>query len=712
MGDAATDTGALAWNTFSGADYFDLMYQSYFDGTNYKYAAAAAASRISQRNGNITFDRKAAGTADATFTWDNSLTIDSSGNVGIGTSTASNLLTLGASGGPTMRLIDTTSGVFGLIQSGSNGDFTISADHGNAGASTNILFKSDGATERMRIDSSGRVGIGTASPGYKLSILENANNFLHLSQAGDSVAGSLIGRSSSKNLRIQQSENAPIEFWTNNTERMRIDSSGNVGIGTSSPIEKVTASGAIVSTASNSTGSTSGANRAILDFTSGGARIGHFRGTTAAGSGYASFYTDSSERMRIDSSGNVGIGTTSPSRNLHINDASESNIRLQGGSDYAELRVKDADNAFSFHFGGSERMRIDSSGNLLVGGTSQSGTANRAAIFSANKFGLSVIDTTSFTTNVGGALNLGGNYRTAGDAQAFCRVEALKENATDGNFAYGMAFSTTPNGGTFTERMRINSSGQLIVGHDGTGSAYFNEGIFLNPAGDSVFHRDGNSVVDFSRETSDGNIVRFVKDNSVVGSIGSSGGQAFFAGNSKGIRFSTLGFTGTDNAGTLSDGAIDIGTSSHRIKDLYLSGGAYLGGTGSANLLDDYEEGTFEVTAAPATSGTATINSSYNTLSYTKIGRLVTITGEIRISSFSSAVGNLILNSLPFTVASLTDVAGRAFTATYFYQGSTAAISAEILYVADNSTQLQIFKNTNTMTNNSEIGISISYVAA
>jgi hypothetical protein len=83
-------------------------------------------------------------------------------------------------------------------------------------------------SEKMRLTAAGKVGIGTSSPAYKLSILENANNFLQFSQAGDSVVGSLIGRSSSLNLRIQQSENAPIEFWTNNTERMQIDSSGIV----------------------------------------------------------------------------------------------------------------------------------------------------------------------------------------------------------------------------------------------------------------------------------------------------------------------------------------------------------------------------------------------------------------------------------------------------------------------------------------------------
>ena len=81
LGDGVSDYGALAWNTISGADHFDLMYQSYFDGTNYKYGTGSAAvSAIRQRNGEIFFSRKDGGTANATFTWDDSLKIDSSGN--------------------------------------------------------------------------------------------------------------------------------------------------------------------------------------------------------------------------------------------------------------------------------------------------------------------------------------------------------------------------------------------------------------------------------------------------------------------------------------------------------------------------------------------------------------------------------------------------------------------------------------------------------
>tara|TARA_R100001510_G_scaffold12792_1_gene9992 strand:+ start:32464 stop:36057 length:3594 start_codon:yes stop_codon:yes gene_type:complete len=92
-----------------------------------------------------------------------------------------------------------------------------------------------------------------------------------------------------------------------------IDKDQQVGIGTSSPEERIHSTGAIVSTGVNNTGATAGTERAFIDLVSNKARIGHFRGTTSAGSGGLQFYTDSVERARIDASGNLLIGTTSSS---------------------------------------------------------------------------------------------------------------------------------------------------------------------------------------------------------------------------------------------------------------------------------------------------------------------------------------------------------------------------------------------------------------
>ena len=69
-----------------------------------------------------------------------------------------------------------------------------------------------------------------------------------------------------------------------------------------------------------------------------------------------------------------------------------------------------------------------------------------------------------------------------------------------------------------------------------------------------------------------------------------------------------------------------------------------------ANTLDDYEEGTWTVTLVPSTSGTITINGSYNTGTYTKIGNQVTVSGLLFISSVSSPVGTAQIQGLPFTI--------------------------------------------------------------
>ena len=197
-----------------------------------------------------------------------------------------------------------------------------------------------------------------------------------------------------------------------------------------------------------------------------------------------------------------------------------------------------------------------------------------------------------------------------------------------------------------SDALAIDSGGKVMIGDANLlagGSPYLNEGITLHPGSDTVFNRDGGSVVDFSRETSDGQIVRFVKDNSVVGSIGSRNtGTSFIALSTT----SNTGLTGSGAAvcpsqnGGLADNAVDFGFNTARWKDLYLSGGVYLGGAGSANKLDDYEEGTWTPTCSQATITIQTAN-------YTKVGRLVHIQYYLTVSSATATA--MIIGGLPFT---------------------------------------------------------------
>jgi hypothetical protein len=97
---------------------------------------------------------------------------------------------------------------------------------------------------------------------------------------------------------------------------------------------------------------------------------------------------------------------------------------------------------------------------------------------------------------------------------------------------------------------------------------------------------------------------------------------------------------------TLSDGNLVIGTSGKGIDF------SATPGTGTSELLADYEEGTYTPTLVPSTSGTITLSASggLNTLAYTKIGRLVTVTGLLSVDSSSSPVGTYVTLSLPFSI--------------------------------------------------------------
>ncbi|MEC8484622.1 MAG: hypothetical protein VXY99_12465, partial [Pseudomonadota bacterium] len=124
---------------------------------------------------------------------------------------------------------------------------------------------------------------------------------------------------------------------TGGTERMRIDSSGNVGIGTSSPSQELHLR------------QSSGDCNLLIDSANGASQIffgddesvniGNIRYDHA--SNYMRFSTNSAERMRIDSSGRVGIGTTSPSSELHVNDASgAAQVKITaGGTSQAQLSM-------------------------------------------------------------------------------------------------------------------------------------------------------------------------------------------------------------------------------------------------------------------------------------------------------------------------------------------------------------------------------------
>jgi hypothetical protein len=207
-------------------------------------------------------------------------------------------------------------------------------------------------------------------------------------------------------------------------------------------------------------------------------------------------YSGNADLVTIErASGNVGIGTSSPTSPLHIKSATDVNVRFDdSGSSSYTWYMNDAQNLYipnvqlasthTFYANGQRKVDIDSSGNLLVAGTN------------------------------------------------------------------------------------TNPVGNNVVGHA------------LSSDGRVQHSTTGNTVMK-TNQTTDGDIVQFRKAGSAVGSIGTSTGGLYIADAGVGFRFDS---GGTDDiipcsaSGAAADASINLGSSGARFKDLYLSGGAYVGG--------------------------------------------------------------------------------------------------------------------------------------
>jgi hypothetical protein len=191
----------------------------------------------------------------------------------------------------------------------------------------------------------GKVGIGTTSPAEKLHLIEGASAVYTKFTNNASTEGLEIGVSASGDGVINVQDSSPLRLFTADSERMRIDSSGNVGIGTTNPSGKLHVDASSQNSYFTSS-SVSGYSRVYINNDSGAGIIplvygSSFAGTSAWGYPYAnlaqilsstangfvvgtsasqplSFVTNSTERIRITNTGNVGIGTTTPAYKLDV----------------------------------------------------------------------------------------------------------------------------------------------------------------------------------------------------------------------------------------------------------------------------------------------------------------------------------------------------------------------------------------------------------
>jgi hypothetical protein len=292
--------------------------------------------------------------------------------------------------------------------------------------------------------------------------------------------------------------------------------------------------------------------------------------------------------MTLTNAGNVGIGTSNPAQKIHI----------KGSGAY--------------------------DGQVFADNSSTTGSG----IFSVGVNGTSV-----------------GFFATSGSAVGDTSTD-LAMLAGPGN---GLRFYSNE-----TERMRIDNSGNVLVGTTdpliGTEPAKGSlSGISLATgfgSGVIIASRSNANALDLNRYGTDGEIAKFRKAGTTVGSISIKDTNRLSIQSTRvGLKFPADfdQVQPVDGNGDNSDGIINLGGSGNRFKDLHLSGGVYLGGTGSSNYLDDYEEGTW----------TPTVNSgsisSVARATYTKIGNRVYLSADFGISGTRSST-QFQIGGLPFTV--------------------------------------------------------------
>ena len=327
---------------------------------------------------------------------------------------------------------------------------------------------------------SGNLGVGTASPATKLHLLTASATAVAV-RAANSVSYAELQVDSSGNSQLVAPGGVQI-FNTNGSERMRISSAGNVGIGTNSPGAKFQVIGSTTVAGYANVAAAFGAGVSSELY------LGSLNGNNPyIGSGGAfplSFNTNGSERARIDSSGNFGIGTSSPGSKLEV--VAQDAIRITGFQPFQTLRdSNDSNKGFRIQTAGgatlfsndstgggtyTERMRITGGGNVGIG------TNSPASLFHA-KLGSAATEVYPSGTWAGRIINatdsadynglLVGN-RWASTNSWVVDFGSIFGNGSGSWSSYykidGVGQSIWGSGSAGTERMRLNSSGFLLVG--------------------------------------------------------------------------------------------------------------------------------------------------------------------------------------------------------------------------------------------------------
>ncbi len=499
---------------------------------------------------------------------------------------------------------------------------------------SNIMMKIDDSapTDSFVLNSSGNVGIGTASP------TGNYTKALHIHGSGSGASLHLTdptsGATASDGLEVFQyatdgyiweREAGTLRFGTSAKERMRIAANGDISF-----YEDTGTTAKMVWSASNeSLGINSGGRQSVAGLNSrvNGAAV-EFGHTNNGGGYYGTLGS-----YGANGSSYIGFST---SAELNANTFTTTGIlgNIINGDTSGNLRFQQVTNASATGQTPVDRMILDNSGNLLVGGTSldasgsigftsggrirqigAAGVVNQSLIgaISGVSNGLQIdqdaSNNQSYIFNIGGTpavkidslgkVGIGTSSPSAtlelnSDTANAAKLKVGRSNIHDNCLEFGtdggnsvinaignasvnatLVFNRSTTSAT-SESMRIDGDGNLLVGK--TASSFNAAGAEIRESGVVIGTVDGAAGLIANRLTSDGTLIQLSKDGTTIGSLGTVSGDIYIGQGDTNLVFNEGGNqiipAGTNGANR--DDAVSLGDSGVRFKNLYLSGRAYI----------------------------------------------------------------------------------------------------------------------------------------